>query len=78
MGAAITVSAGVVATGGAATGGAVAAYHHAGPVPSYTVPIAGADADPYHSDPGGEWVRIESSPTMGTASTMHMILAPGD
>jgi len=69
----ITVPAGV-----AATGGAVATYyHHATAGPVYA-PADGDHADPFHSDPGGEFIRVEPPETGGTAVTMHLILAPGD
>jgi hypothetical protein len=71
VGAAITVSAGV-----AAAGGAVATYyHHATAGPAYA--LADLDhADPYHSEPGGEWIRVESPESGGTAVTMHPNLGP--
>lgn len=34
--------------------------------------------DPFHSDPSGEFIRIPPSETIGTATTMHLILGPGD
>ena len=72
-GAVITVGAGV-----AATGGAVATYyHHATVGPVYAL-ADGDHADPFHSDPGGEFTRVEPPETGGTAVTTHLILAPGD
>jgi hypothetical protein len=70
-GAAITVSAGV-----AATGGAVATYyHHATAGPAYA--LADLDhADPYHSEPSGEWIRVESPESGGTAVTTYLIPGP--
>ncbi len=69
------------AVGIIATGGAVATHytsdHHAAPGAYYGV-AADDHADPNHVDPGGEWVRIEASPTIGTAATGFTILGPGD
>jgi hypothetical protein len=74
VGAMITISAGV-----AATGGAIATYynHHTGPGPAYALVIR-AHPDPYHSDPGGEWIRIQGAEYGGTAATMYLITGPGD
>jgi hypothetical protein len=66
------------AAGVAATGGAVATHHPGGltaPGTYYGVP-AYDHSDPYHSDPGGEWIRIEASPIIGTASTNHQVIVP--
>ena len=69
----ITVSAGV-----AATGGAIATYnHHTGPGPTYALVIRD-HPDPYHSDPGGEWIRIQGVEYGSTAATMHLITGRGD
>lgn len=62
----------LVATGAAGavtTGGAIAtyAYRHAGPGPIYALALTD-HADGYHSDPGGEFTRIETSPIIGTIS----------
>jgi len=70
----ITIGAGVAATGGAV---ATYSYHHTAPGPVSALAITD-HADPYHSDPGGEWIRIEVAPTIGTVPTMHLITAPGD
>ena len=74
VGAVITVSAGVAATGGAV---ATYAYRHTGPGPAYALALTG-HADGYHSDPGGEFIRIEPSPVIGTVPTIHLIPGPGD
>jgi hypothetical protein len=66
------------AAGVIATGGAVATHHLAVPAlpgAHYGVP-ADDHADPYHSDPGGEWIRIENAPTIGTASVHRLVFVP--
>ena len=35
-------------------------------------------ADPYHSDPGGEFTRIDAAPTIGTSSVNFTILGPAE
>jgi hypothetical protein len=76
LSAASAVGAGVAATGGAA------ATHYLGAHPTalgtYYGETAYDHSDPYHNDPGGERIRIEASPTIGTASVNFNILGPSD
>jgi hypothetical protein len=70
------VAAGLVATGGAAATHILGAHHTP---PGVYIGVAVADhADPYHSDPGGEFVRIEDTPTIGTAAVTHVVVGPSD
>jgi hypothetical protein len=70
-----------VAAGLVATGGAVATYtladRHTPPGVYYGVAVTD-HTDPNHVDPGGEWIRIEAAPTIGTAAVNHVVLGPGD
>lgn len=74
-------AASAVGAGVAATGGAVAT-HYLGAHPAVPGTYYGVTAydhsDPYHNDPSGEWIRIEASPTVGTASVNFNILGTGD
>ncbi len=76
--AAITIAAGIAATGGAV------ATHYSSPHPTPPSAAYGvatntyADPNPYHNEPGGEWVRIPPPNQGGTASTFHAILTPSD
>jgi hypothetical protein len=68
-----------VAVGVVATGGAVATHYLSGhPVaPGAYYGVTTYDhADSNHVETGGEWVRIESSPTIGTASTGGITVVP--
>ena len=71
------VAAGVVAVGGALPG-----HHVLQPLAAYSQCTGGAvplgRADPYHSDPGGEFIRIEAANTGGTVSVSFNIIGPGD
>ena len=73
----IPVTAGVVAVGGAIPG-----HHLFQPLAAYNQSTGGAvppdRSDPYHSDPGGEFIRIEAANNGGTASVSFNILGPGD
>ena len=75
-GAAITISAGIAATGG----GVATNYsspHQTPPSAAYGVATnTYADPYPYHSDPSGEWVRVETLDQGGTASIFHTIVIP--
>jgi len=66
-----------VAVGVAATGGAVATHYRPAAGVAYALAVTD-HSDPYHSDPGGEWVRIETPESGSTAITMHVITGPGD
>ena len=67
-----------VAAGVIAAGAPIARYYpHASGPGTYYAQAVGDRADPYHSDPGGEWVRIEAPDNGGTASTFHLILTLG-
>jgi len=52
------------------------------PLAAYSQSASGAvpldRSDLYHSDPGGEFIRIEAANTGGTASVSFNILGPGD
>ena len=71
------VTAGVVAAGGA-----IPCHHLFQPLAAYSQPTGGAvppdRSDPYHSDPGGEFIRIEAANNGGTASVSFNILGIGD
>jgi hypothetical protein len=70
------VTAGIVATGAP-----IAKYyrHASADGPGAAAGVATYDrADPYHSDPGGEFIRIEPPDTGGTRSVSFVILAPSD
>lgn len=73
----IPVTAGVVAVGGAIPG-----HHLFQPLAAYKQSTGGAvppdRSGPYHSDPGGEFIRIEAANNGGTASVSFNILGPGD
>jgi hypothetical protein len=72
VGAAITVSAGV-----AATPSAIATYlHHPSAGPGYAL-APNDHAEPYHSDPGGEFIRVASAESGGTAAIFHTMITPG-
>ena len=50
-------------------------YRHASTGPVWA--LADDDhGDPYHSDPGGEFIRIEPPDAGGTVTTFHLILGP--
>jgi hypothetical protein len=74
----IVVTAGAAAA--AATGGPIATYYHAqGAVAGATYGVAAyVQADPYHNEPGGEFVHIETSPVIGTVSIGFGILGTSD
>ncbi len=67
------VTAGVVAVGGAIPG-----HHLFQPLAAYSQSTGGVvplgRSDPYHSDPGGEFIRIEAANSGGTASVSFNIL----
>lgn len=67
------------AAGVAASGGAVATHTLGAHIPPgvYIGVMLGDHADPYHNDPGGEWVHVEDAPTLGTASVNHLVVGPG-
>jgi hypothetical protein len=69
------VSAGVVAIGGAIPG-----HHLFQPLAAYNQSTGGAvpldRSDPYHSDPAGEFIRIEAANNGGTTSVSFNILGP--
>ena len=71
------VTAGVVAVGGVVRG-----HHLLQPLAVYSQSTGGAvppdRAEPYHSDPGGEFIRIEAANNGGTASASFNILCSGD
>jgi hypothetical protein len=72
-----------IAAGIAATGGAAATHHVPFyPLAAYSSSSAGAAApdreDPDHTDPGGEFTRIETSATISTASVSFNILGLSD
>jgi hypothetical protein len=71
-----SVAAGLVATGGAV------ATHYLGALtlaPGTYSGVAVSDhTDPFHNESGGEWIRIEAAPTIGTVAVNHIILGPGD
>ena len=57
-------------------------HHLFQPLAAYSQSAGGAvpldRSDPYHSDPGGEFIRIEAANTGGTVSVSFNILGPGD
>ena len=71
-----------VAAAVVAVGGAIPGHHLFQPLAAYSQSTGGAvpldRSDPYHSDPRGEFIRIEAVKTGGTASVSFNILGPGD
>ena len=71
------VTAGVVAVGGVIPG-----HHLFQPLAAYSRSTGGAvpldRSDPYHSDPGGEFIRVEAANNGGTTPVSFNILGPGD
>jgi hypothetical protein len=71
-----------VTTGVVAVGGAIPGHHLFQPLAAYNQSTGGAvpldRSDPYHSDPGGEFIRIEAGNNGGTTSVSFNILGPGD
>jgi hypothetical protein len=71
-------AAGAITFGAALGGGAIVKYDHHPPSPpgsAYGVATYG-HVDPDHSDPGGEFSRVETAGTIGTATIFHTILVP--
>jgi hypothetical protein len=71
-----------VTAGVEAAGGAIPGHHLFQPLAAYSQPTGGVvppdRSDPYHSDPDGEFLRIEAANNGGTASVSFNILGPGD
>jgi hypothetical protein len=71
-----------VTVGAVAVGGVIPGRHLGQRVAAYSQSTGGAvppdRADPYHSDPGGEFIRIEAANNGGTASVSFNILGSGD
>lgn len=79
---ALVLTAASATVAGAATTVGAAATHYLGAHPAAPGTYYGLAAydhsDPYHNDPGGEWIQIETSPTIGTATVNFNILGPGE
>lgn len=71
-------AAGAITFGAALGGGAIVKYDHHPPSPpgSACGVATYGHVDPDHSDPGGEFSRVETAGTIGTATIFHTILVP--
>ncbi len=80
---AITLTVLTPATAGVvAVAGVIPGHHPFQPLAAYSQSTGGAApldrSDPFHSDPAGEFIRVEAANHGGTVSVSFNILGPGD
>jgi hypothetical protein len=66
-----------ITAGAAAVGAHITTDHYATHATGYAAATYD-HADPYHSDPSGEFTHLNASPTIGTASVNFNILGTSD